>query len=475
MKKAIFIALAFMVVMGTANLGATTWTVYPAGTAVSGTNNISGLSKINWGSIKPGDEIIIKGGTYKESLNISVQGTASAPITIRAASGETPVIEGNSILISNSAYVKLQGLSVTKSSYAGIIINKSSNHITVLGCSVYENALGIWIGDGAGMENLIQENNVYNNSTHGIAVDRVNCASGKETKISKNKVYGNGHHGIEIYASYYIIEENEVFENGHATSGTSGIHLYSASPQEDTGDYNIIRYNLCYRNKESSGPDGNGIQLDQWCNYNKVYYNVCFENDGAGISVYDSANSEIYNNTLVGNMVDPGKSHPFKGELYLASDVPGNVNNVKNVKVANNILYATRAGIPPIAVYSPVNTNPLSIGNNILYHSLGDLLYYWAGETGKDINKWNTYAGGGGDDIYGNPLFKSLSGSSPSNPQDLALTAGSPAINKGINLGQTRDFLGNSIENAPDIGALEYLSSSDPTPLPPPQNLRVVQ
>jgi hypothetical protein len=25
-------------------------------------------------------------------------------------------------------------------------------------------------------------------------------------------VYGNGHHGIEIYASYYIIEGNEVFE-----------------------------------------------------------------------------------------------------------------------------------------------------------------------------------------------------------------------------------------------------------------------
>lgn len=462
-------------ILGTLPSLAATWTVHPAGVSATGTNQISGLSNINWSLIRPGDVIILRGneGTYKESMTISVQGTESAPVTIRAADGETPVIEG-SIVIKNSAYVMVQGITVTKSPYGGIIISNGSHHITVSGCSIYGNALGIWIGDNAGMQNVITGNKVYNNTTHGIAVDRVNCAAGKETVISANRVYGNGHHGIEIYASYYIVEGNEVFENGYATQGTSGIHVYSAGPQENTGDYNIIRYNISYRNKENNGPDGNGIQLDQWCDYNQVYYNLCFENDGAGISVYDSANSVIYNNTLIGNMIDPGKSHPFKGELYLASDP--NVNWAKNVTVVNNILYATRTSVPPIAVYSPVSSNPLSIGNNLLFHAAGDILFYWGGQTGKDIATWNRYATGGGDDMAGDPKFVSLTGTAPSSPKDIALQSSSPALDKGVNMGQSRDILGNKVPsgNGIDLGAVETSVPSSYT-LPPPTNLRVIK
>jgi hypothetical protein len=200
---------------------------------------------------------------------------------------------------------------------------------------------------------------------------------------------------------------------------------------------------------------------------------VCFENDGAGISVYDSSNDMIYNNTLIGNMVDPGKSHPFKGELYLASD-PG-VNGVRNVTVVNNILYSTRPSIPAIAVYSPVTSNPVSIGNNLLYHAGGDILFYWGGQTGKDITTWNKLASGGGDDISGNPQFVSLSGTALSSPRDILLKSSSPAIDKGINLGQRRDILGTSVPlgNGIDIGALES-TPSGATPPPPPTNLRIV-
>ena len=475
-NMAVLIAvLSGLVLAGVTPALGTTWTVHPAGVAVSGANQIAGLSKINWSLIKPGDEIILKGseGTYKESFNITVQGSESAPITIRGADGESPVIEGP-VVISGSSYVEIKGLTVTKSPYAGVIISNGSHHITVRNCTVYGNALGIWIGDNAGMQNVITNNTVYNNSTHGIAVDRVNCAAGKETVISGNKVYGNGHHGIEIYASYYIIEGNEVFENGAASQGTSGIHIYSAGPQENTGDYNIIRYNISYRNKESNGPDGNGIQLDQWCDYNQVYYNICFENDGAGISVYDSANSLIYNNTLIGNMVDPGKSHPFKAELYLASDP--NVNWVKNVTVANNILYATRASVPPIAVYAPVTNQPLSIGNNLLFHKAGDILFYWGGQTGKDIATWNKLASGGGDDIAGDPQFQSLAGTAPASPADVALKPSSPGLDKGINVGQNRDILGNPVPsgNGIDLGAVESAASSAAPTIPAPTNLRVV-
>jgi len=458
------------------------WTVYPAGKAVEGANVIVGFSSIDWSKIQPGDVLEIKGsqGSFKESLVIAVRGTKTAPIIVRAVSGETPVIE-NSIVITDSAYVHVEGLTVTGSAYAGIIIQKGSNHITIADNDIHDNALGIWIGNQAGDSNMVLNNRVYNNSTHGIAVDSVNCASGKETVISSNEVYGNGHHGIEILGSYYIVEGNVVYQNGAAVSGTSGIHIFSRSPQEDSGDHNVIRYNVVFQNKESNGPDGNGIQLDQWCDYNEVYYNICFDNDGAGISIYDSSDSKVYNNTLVGNMIDPGKSHPFKAELYLASDVANNVNHVQNVTVVNNILVAVRPGVPAIAVYSPVTGNPISIGHNLLYHKAGDAIFYWGGTKGKDITTWNKKAAGGGDDLYGDPLFVSLQGTTPSQVSDLRLKTGSPAIDKGINLGQSRDISGNNVPqgNGVDIGALEALASAPSPPETekpaPPRNLKVIQ
>ncbi len=458
---------------------ATTWTIHPAGKQVSGQYEVAGLSNIDWSKIKPGDIIELKGneGTYKEPFIIAVKGTSSAPVVIRAASGETPVIE-NSTIITKSEYVEINSLSVTGSQYAGVIIKDGSHHITVSNCSVHDNALGIWIGEQAGCGNLIVGNQVFNNATHGIAVDMVNCPPDQETIISSNSVYGNGHHGIEINANHYIIEGNVVYQNGATSPGTSGIHIYARSAQEDSGDYNVIRYNVCFQNKESNGPDGNGIQLDQWCDYNEVYYNICFDNDGAGISIYDSSNSKIFNNTLIGNLVDPGNSHPFKAELYLASDVPNKVNHVKNVTVVNNILVSTRSSVPAIAVYSPVTSNPIVIGQNLLFHKAGDIIYYWGGKTGKDIAEWNKLSGEGKDDFYGDPLFVSLQGSIPSRVEDLVLQSGSPAIDRGMNMGQTRDLKGNPVPqgNGVDIGALESSASAPPPQKPePPKNLRIVQ
>ncbi len=459
--------------------GATTWIVHPSGKPAAGQNEISGLSNIDWSQIKPGDVVQLKGseGVYQEPFVIAVKGTSAATVKITSVPGETPVIE-NSILVVKSEYVEISNLTVTKSQYAGIIIKDGSNHITVSNCSVHDNSLGIWFGEQAGCSNLIVGNQIYNNSTHGVAVDLVNCSSGTETIISSNTVYGNGHHGIEIMGNYYIIEGNVVYQNGSASPGTSGIHIYSRSAQDNSGDYNIIRYNVSFQNKESNGPDGNGIQLDQWCDYNEVYYNICFENDGAGISIYDSSNSKVYNNTLIGNMVDPGGTHPFKAELYLASDVPNNVNHVKNVTVVNNILVATRPSTPAIALYSPATSNPQTIGHNLLYHTAGDIIYFWDGKTGRDISSWNQLAAGGGDDIVGDPQFVSLQGTTPSQVSDLALKSTSPAIDKGINMGQTRDLSGNTVPqgNGVDIGALESSSAvTTPAKPEPPKNLRIVQ
>jgi parallel beta-helix repeat protein len=45
-------------------------------------------------SLKPGDALLLHGGVYRETLTLPTSGTAAAPITLRAADGEQPVITG---------------------------------------------------------------------------------------------------------------------------------------------------------------------------------------------------------------------------------------------------------------------------------------------------------------------------------------------------------------------------------------------
>jgi Right handed beta helix region len=44
--------------------------------------------------LKPGDTVIVHSGVYRETVLLSASGTAGAPITLRAADGEQPVISG---------------------------------------------------------------------------------------------------------------------------------------------------------------------------------------------------------------------------------------------------------------------------------------------------------------------------------------------------------------------------------------------
>ena len=245
-----------------------------------------------------------------------------------------------------------------------------------------------------------------------------------------------------------------VFNNGRDSIGSSGIHLFAFTPDDNAGDYNIIRYNTCYGNIEDvSGPDGNGIQLDQWCDNNQVYCNICYGNDGAGISVYDSAGSNIFNNTLFNNGLNKNSSHVFKGEIYLASDFTKNVDHVQNVTVENNIIVSNREDIPAIAVCKLTSNNALTIGNNLIYKTTSGNLFVWGTVSGTDISQWNGFTGGV-NDISQNPVFTAAI---PSTIDGFKLSQSSPGVDQGITVGIATDIMGTKIfqGKAPDLGAIE--------------------
>lgn len=426
--------------------------VRPRGTETK-PGQISGLYGIRWETLRPGDTILLYGGApYRETVTISAKGAPNKPVTIKAAPGETPAIEG-SIVLSDARHIVIDGLKISGSKYSGVIIKEGTGNVTVSNNTINNSGLGIWIGDGAGKENRLIRNEIFSNQTHGIAVDRVNCGPGRETLIEGNRIYNNGHHGIEINASYYIIEGNEVFNNCNAVPGCSGIHLYAKSPSQDAGDHNIIRYNVAYGNKDSRAQDGNGIQMDQWCDYNKVYHNISFSNDGAGINIFDGSHNEVFNNTLFGNMLDPGKTHIYKTEFLIASDVDRNENKASDIKAYNNIIVAEGNNYA-IYVDRLACKNPLYISNNLLFQKKNSNFYFWCNSGGRDIAEWNRLKAGSGDDFYGDPLFMTAA---PSRTEEFLLKEKSPALDRGKDKNQARDILGNKIfkGKAPDLGAIE--------------------
>lgn len=421
-----------------------------SGTLPEKTGALASLADVPWKSLQPGDEVVVHPGEYSDVVVIDGHGAPGKPVYVHAEKGSAPVIE-NSIVLEGASHVVLEGLTVRNAKHSGFIIRRGAEDITVKASRVEQSGLGVWIGDGAKGQHRILDNTFNNNETHGVAVDFVSAAPGKETIISGNRIFRNGMHGIELSGNYYIIEKNTVFENGQALSGTSNIHLYSDGPTRDVARHNIIRYNVAYGEKEDSGQDGNGIQLDQWCDDNEVYFNVAFRNDGAGIAIFDAARNKIYNNTLFDNMLDPGKSHAYRGELVMASDFTKNVNHSSHNLIVNNLIVATRPENVAIYVDRLSSGNPHEIGGNALYHRAPAAnLFFWRDGPGREIAQWNKLKGGD-PDLMVDPKF-----SDPTRPADngLRLSRNSTltGAGKAITRGVTADLTGKPFDKPP-VGA----------------------
>jgi len=116
-----------------------------------------------------------------------------------------------------------------------------------------------------------------------------------------------------------------------------------------------------------------------------------------------------------------------------AIQIPGS-GTTTNVEVKNNIITNFNSAIS--TGHSGGKITGVNIANNILYNN--GTKFSWAG-TVPSFSESNT--------ITSNPLFVSSS--------DFHLQSGSPAINAGVNVGLTSDYVGNAIVGTPDIGAYD--------------------
>ncbi len=359
---------------------------------------------IVWGEVHPGDTVVIYPGTYPSLLGTGnslvvngVKGTAAEPITVEASSvTNMPRLDAGIVITGGSEYVTLSNLDVSRplsQSYAAVVVQGSAAHIVMSGLNVHGSFVGVEFTD-SGLQNTLQRSQVSGNVMHGVTAAAPDKAfvpdAGHRSFMTANIIHDNGGHGIDITGPYWSVEHNHVSHNGSNLHGTSGIHLFSTIDVSNTYgcNHDVIAYNYVTGQQDLDGTDGNGIQVDDFCDDNTVEYNVVWGNAGAGISVLVGMGNLVLANTSYMNATDTGRAQKlpgvFRGEIILgsmanlcsnsnvlAADCHVAAGRSSNNIVENNLVVSGQSAVPGMFV-SPDevvrNTNHI---NQNMYFNLG--------------------------------------------------------------------------------------------------------
>jgi hypothetical protein len=266
-------------------------------------------------NLKPGDELILHGGTYSQNGRraITAKGSATKPIVIRAAQGEKPVLtrpadnidRHNNIEFVDCAYLIIKGLKFEGGSSGVRFIR--GHHVTFEDCEICRtgnNALTMNSGDCDAF--IIRRNHIHHTglSTSGSTEGEgmyIGCHNGScittNTLVEGNYIHHlrgtsvGGNDGIEIkFGSYGNIVRDNVIHDTTIGRQYPGIFVYGGGPK-----VNIVEANVIWN-------AGEGIQVVSDA---IVRNNIIFACSVTGVTAAPHAavstmrNVTIVNNTIV--------------------------------------------------------------------------------------------------------------------------------------------------------------------------------
>jgi len=241
MTNALLLALAVVMLAGLAlplaHASAATIEIFPSNADASCNEEFENRAN----ALKPGDVLILHGGTYTQTCRraVTMNGTAASPITILAADGEIPIItrpqaanfdySQNNIEIENSSYLIVRGLHF-KGGDGGVNFI-GGHHITFENNEVYETGNNaIRLNSGNTDSFIIRGNHIHHT---GLLASSVGTTEGEGMYVGCNNA--------ACVASNHLIEGNYIHHT-RATSdgGNDGIEV-------KVGSYgNIIRNNVIH-------------------------------------------------------------------------------------------------------------------------------------------------------------------------------------------------------------------------------------
>jgi hypothetical protein len=304
----------------------------------------------------------------------------------------------------------------------------------------------------------------------------ISIANGADHNVIRNIEATNTGFGITIYGQYNLAIGNYLHDlniivntpGGNDDYGAVGIMLFNS---DNEISYNIIE--KCMAPSYDYGIDGGAVEWWGVADRNYVHHNwatisngflevgggsardtvVAYNvsvNNGSFSTIHLSGpfassvvNFRIEHNTIVETKTD------YQGYVLLGFEGDPTKDTAL---VRNNIFWIERGSSLGGGLQKVSDSQGFSHQNN-LYHLIGEVTI------GFDL--------GSGEKIA-DPLFANLGG------RDFHLQFGSPAIDRGLDLGYYRDFDDRSVPfgAAPDIGAFEHRAvEPTSTSVPPPTSV----
>ena len=432
-----------------------------------------------------GDSLIIRGGTYLETIYLNTEGTLGLPITIAAYPGETPIVDGTGaaspelLVISNKSHVTIDGLSFSNryvQNAKGIYVLGEGDNITIKNCEVYNigwssdstadpysvdptgQAHGILVNGRTtiGITNLSVVDCIVHDIVSGNseALTLVGNISGFE--IARTDVYATKNIGIDVAGHYSwavdsgvaaslnqtrdgSVHHCTVYDNRRVSNIDAPAGIYADGAKDVTIYSNVVYDN---GNGMSIGCENAGFTASNVVAVNNLIYN----NDNQGI-YFGSNASDITNCTLKNNtIVENGTIDIFYSEVSL--------QNSTDCIISQNILIPRTSSHYAISIFG-YTANNLTVDNNLAYRYNGDLVNIFIPSDPVQFTDTNS--------ILSNPSFvDSLIAS-----LDINLTATSIAIDKGLlthETNQSKDIYDNYriVNGKLDLGAAESIVGNCP-------------
>jgi len=439
---------------------------------------------------KAGDTVLVQGGIYLEYVTFKNSGTIENPIVLTNYANEVVTIDAQHIR-SYCIYSKLKD-------YISVIgleaVNAANYEIKFTNCS-----------------NILLENCRASNSTKSRTVENIlfENTTRKNNYIIKNCHTNNGSNGIAIWGmtTNTLIQNCEV-ENSYYTGIVVTSLTDTASSPHKTVIDGVYSHNngrsgigtrivvdVIIRNSHLSYNDATGIQIEAYSYNSIVEDNLCEYNSRksefeTGIWIFNSTNSIVRRNIMQGNQTGlriwsmknfQAYYNLIINNNYRPNETTENTSGAdfreSTGKFQNNVLYgnsASNSKLGSLHVFPQGKCN-ISFNNNIIMNdgSTKDVVFNQGDGSNvfcdfnlifndkrpvkvkikENIYTWSTYKAKSNQDVHSinvDPKFISAANS------NFNLQISSPAINAGVEVGLTHDYIGNPIVGLPDIGAFEY-------------------
>jgi hypothetical protein len=391
---------------------------------------------------QPGDVVCFAGGVYGAGeTHLTLSGTAEAPITFRAAPGQSPVLDGEGeaggilILDAGSSYLRISGFSLRSFTVWGVELSGGNRHIFLdhLEIAGGEAAVRFTYGEteGAPEEGPVDHITLEDSIIHGSEFSAVDCTPGpcNHMTVRRVEIYGTGMEGEAFYGSDglefargypVLIEDCYIHDNGG-----DGIDLNSRD-RSGNAEGVIVRRNRVIRNHL------NGIKL--WAG-GLMEDNILWGqgNSPVWVGVFPST-VEALHNTVAYNMWDGTFSQRnwsfVAGYPEEMDSPPVQLTLLGNIFAFN----ADPMEGGPTGIYLGPGVTLVREGDNLFYsREPGEITAEFAAGRDSDFTRseiadgtWAAFSGQGQNDLIIDPLF--LAGWPD---VDLRVQTGSPAAGLG--------------------------------------------